>query len=47
MNSPFNLVHIKRGIDWKEYEALSVIWCYSMIKQTMDAIKRVTYWNRN
>jgi len=25
MNSPFNLVHIKRGIDWKEYEALSVI----------------------
>jgi hypothetical protein len=47
MNSPFNLVHIERDIELKEYEALSVICCYSMIKQTMDVIKRVTYWNMN
>jgi hypothetical protein len=46
MNSPFNLVHIKRDIELKVYEALrniSVNWSYSMIKQITDAIKRTTY----
>jgi hypothetical protein len=46
MNSPFNLVHIKRDIWLKEYEALRgmvVNESHSMIKQITHVIKRTTY----
>jgi hypothetical protein len=42
MNSPFNLVHIKRY--WLiVYAALRNISIYSIIKQITDVIKRTTY----
>jgi hypothetical protein len=42
MNSPFNLVHIKRD-RLIEYATLRNIRVYSMIKQLTDVIKRTTY----
>jgi hypothetical protein len=42
MNSPFNLVHIKKD-RLIVYATLRNICVYSMIKQLTDVIKRTTY----
>jgi hypothetical protein len=49
MNSPLNLVHIKRYrlIVYAALRDISVNWSYSMIKQITDEIKRTTYaWDK-